>query len=128
MPKAKVFVVDDEQIIADLVGELLSHHQYDVETFYDANSALKRASNCLPDVLVADIGMPGIDGVTLAEAFRQQSPQCRIILISGNPDWRRGDLHRSGTNGFELLLKPFKIDQLLNLLASKEDSTHKLIA
>ena len=128
MSKPKIFVVDDEKQIADLLGELLRKRDYDVETFYDANSVLTRARDCRPDILVTDIAMPGMDGIALAEALRKQSRKCKVILISGNPDWKQGESHGDAARGFDLLLKPFKISQLLDLVASKQDSSSELVA
>jgi two-component system phosphate regulon response regulator OmpR len=112
--KQKVFVVDDEKQIAGLLSLYLRAEPFDVETFYDASSASQRASTCVPDVLVSDITMPGMDGITLAEALRERNPNCRVMFISGNPNWRvRGDLQSSKLNGATLLLKPFSIKELL---------------
>ena len=63
--KQKVFVVDDEKQIADLLSAVVREAEFDVETFYDAHSALLRARDCPPDVLVSDIAMPEMDGISL---------------------------------------------------------------
>jgi DNA-binding NtrC family response regulator len=116
----KVFVVDDEEQIAEVLSDSLRGAQFDVETFHDARSALPRASDCIPDILVSDISMPGMDGIALAEALRQQNPTCKVILISGNPNWKtRRQLEGSGLDGFVLLSKPFPLDQLLRLIESE---------
>lgn len=116
----KVFVVDDEVQIADLLSLNLRAVSSDIETFYDARSALQRASSCLPDVLVSDITMPGMDGITLAETLRKQNPNCKVILISGSPNWKtHGNLQSGKLGDFTLLLKPFSIKHLLCLITSK---------
>jgi DNA-binding NtrC family response regulator len=118
--KQKVFVVDDEAQIADVVSIALREAEFDVETFYDARSALLRASVCLPDILVSDIVMPGMDGIALADALREQSPDCKVILMSGTPDWRPlGGVHGSGADDFTILTKPFPLSQLLLLVKSR---------
>ncbi len=115
----KVFVVDDEEQIADLLTSVLRRAQFDVQTFYDARSALQRASNCFPDVLVSDITMSGMDGITLAETLRERNPDCKVILISGNPNWKaHTDLRSGRLDGFALLLKPFSIKQLMCVITS----------
>jgi DNA-binding NtrC family response regulator len=116
----KLFVVDDEESIAELLSRYLREAQFDVETFHDARSALLRASECLPDILVSDIVMPGMDGVALARAVRERNPNCNVILISGNPEWTRGISHGDGVDGFTLLRKPFSLSQLLTLIESEE--------
>ena len=85
-----------------------------------SRSALLRASECLPDVLVSDITMPGMDGIELAEALQEQNPNCKVILISGDPDWKaRETLQGSGLEGFIFLPKPFSPSQLVRLIKSE---------
>lgn len=116
----KIFVVDDEQQIAILLSEVLRMADFDVETFFDASSALLRAKDGQPNILVTDVTMPDMDGITLALAIREQIPNCRIILISGNPNWRTSpDLHGNELSDFALLLKPFSITQLMRLVQSE---------
>ena len=116
----KVFVVDDEEQIAEILSDLLREAQFDVETFHDGRSALMRAGDCLPDILVSDISMPEMDGIALAEALRERNPNCRVILISGNPKWKT-HTHLQGveSNGFVLLPKPFPLNKLLSLIESE---------
>ena len=117
--RQKVFVVDDDKQIADVLSFVLREAGFHVETFYDPRSALMRAGDCLPDVLVSDIDMPGMDGITLAKALRTQTPDCEVILISGNPNLQaRGTLQGGGLDGFVLLRKPFSPSQLVRLINS----------
>jgi DNA-binding NtrC family response regulator len=116
----KLFVVDDEESIAELLSRYLREVEFDVETFHDAHSALLRTSDCRPDILVSDIVMPGMDEVTLARAVREQHPICKVILISGNPNWTREISQGEGLDGFTLLRKPFSLSQLLTLIDPEE--------
>jgi DNA-binding NtrC family response regulator len=118
----KIFVVDDEQPIADLLSDYLRKDHNEVETFYEAQSALKRADQCLPDVLIADIVMPDMSGIALAEALRERRQDCKVVLISGNPEWRCPE-NLQGAGKFVLLLKPFKVSQLLHLVRAWHDDT-----
>jgi CheY-like chemotaxis protein len=116
----RVFVVDDERQIADALSSVLRERCFDVEVFYDARSALLKASDCPPDILISDIAMPGIDGIMLAQAVRKQSPNSKVILMSGNPDWKTPANLRDGTlDGFTLLSKPFPLSRLLQLVESE---------
>ena len=119
--KQRLFVVDDQAQIADALTIVLGRMaEFDVETFYDARSALLRMRDCLPDILVTDVNMPEMDGMALAEALQERNPSCKIILMSGNPYSNgRGDLKDDRLNGFVLLLKPFSIKQLLCHIASE---------
>lgn len=118
-PKILVLVVDDEKQIADAVSRALEMAHFTVETFYDARLALARARDWQPDILVSDITMPDMDGITLAKALRDQYPKCKIIFISGNANWKRqGAFQDAGLAGAVLLFKPFKLTQLLSLIES----------
>jgi DNA-binding response OmpR family regulator len=102
------------------LSDFLREAQFDVETFLDPRSALLRANDCLPDVLVSDVSMPEMDGIALAKALRDRNPNCKIILISGNPKWKtRTQLESAGSDGFVLLLKPFPLETLLRLIESE---------
>jgi YesN/AraC family two-component response regulator len=91
-----------------------------VETFYDALSALRRAKEYLPDILISDIDMPEMNGVALAEAVQERNPKCKIILISGDLNWKaRRDLRGYGVDGFVFLPKPFSRIELLRLIKSE---------
>jgi two-component system response regulator YesN len=94
--------------------------RFDVEMFYDPRSALLRARESVPDVLVSDITMPGINGVELAHALRRQNPGCKIILMSGNPEWKTSlELRPDMLDGFIMLLKPFSREELLRCIVAE---------
>jgi DNA-binding NtrC family response regulator len=118
----KIFVVDDEKWIAQILSDFLREAYLDVETFYDAHSVLQRMSDCLPDVLVSDITMPDMDGIELVEALLKKCPNCKVILMSGNPGWRTHKyLERDDWHRFTLLRKPFPLSQLLDLIKSEAE-------
>lgn len=119
--KYKVLVVDNKKRMADVLSFVLREAEFEVETFYDARSALQRASGCPPDVLVSDINMPEMDGISLGEALREQNPNCRVILISGSPYWKSPrESQVDELNGFVLLPKPFSPSQFLHLVKSEQ--------
>ncbi len=116
----KVFVVDDESQIADVVSVALAEAGFEVETFYHARLALLRVQESPPDILVSDVVMPEVDGFVLAQEARGQNPSCKVILMSGNPEWKsRERFHGDGSDGFALLFKPFSLSQLLQLVKSE---------
>ena len=112
--RRKVFVVDDEKQIAEALGIVLREAGFDVESFYDGPSALLISSQRPPDILISDIQMPRMDGITLAKALREQSPNCKVILMSGNPVW----MARAQEDGFVLFPKPFSARELLRFIKS----------
>jgi DNA-binding NtrC family response regulator len=113
LKRRRIFVVDDEGQIADLLGAFLRDSGFDVDTFEDGKSCLLKAADSSPDILVSDISMPGMDGIALANAIRGVCPECKVILISGNPEWKT---RAQALDGFVLLSKPFVLSQLLRLI------------
>ncbi len=104
----KVFVVDDEVLIADTLGLILRREGFSVHTFYDGLAAFEFAQHEAPDIILSDVVMPGMDGFILASKILQQFPRCQILLISGNAystellsNWRN-----SGQPELEILAKP----------------------
>lgn len=115
----KVFVVDDELLIADSVAEILIRNGYAAKAFYDADEAIECARTECPDVLVSDVLMPEINGVQLAIAIRALCPSTRIILFSGQA--ATVDILKEAEKqgySFELLPKPIHPTDLLRSLSS----------
>ena len=79
----RVFVVDDERIIADSLATILNHSGYQASAFYDAESALLACELGNPDCIITDIVMPGMSGVDLAVEIKDRFPACRVLLFSG---------------------------------------------
>lgn len=109
-----VLVVDDESAIADTLAEILNRTGYAAMPVYDAESALETALVMPPELLIADVMLPGESGVELAIKVRRIFPDCRILLFSGQA--ATSDLlisaHRAG-HSFELLTKPVHPKDLL---------------
>src|SRR5207247_4446037 len=68
MSPARILVVDDEQAVREVLAELLSHWGYEVDQTADGKEALKIAADRRPDVIVSDLVMPKLDGLSLVRA------------------------------------------------------------
>ena len=114
-----VFVVDDEPVIAHTLAAILQKANFEARAFVDPVEALSAARQQSPTLLLSDVVMPGMTGIELAIAICRESPDCRVLLFSGQA--RSAELLRvaaaSGHN-FELLLKPVHPKDLLARLAS----------
>lgn len=107
-----VLVVEDETIVRDIVVEVLRQLGYRTLEAADAESALDALRGvAVLDLLVSDIGLPGMDGRQLADAAREHHPQLRVLLMSG---YASGATSASGFlgPGMELITKPFTVDAL----------------
>ncbi|HEV2620116.1 MAG TPA: response regulator [Acidobacteriaceae bacterium] len=113
-PSMKVFVVDDEPIIATTLAMILRRVGFEVDFFTVPAEALTAAEINRPHLLVSDVMMPGLSGVDLAIRIRAMCPECKIILISGQAttnDLLKDARHRG--YDFMLLQKPFHPTDLL---------------
>lgn len=79
----KIMLVDDNSEIADLFGEILREGGFDVDVFTDTLTALNSCVTVRYSLVIADINMPGIDGMSLIQMIRAQRPGMPYIFLSG---------------------------------------------
>ena len=82
---ARVLVVDDERPLAELVAEYLSRDGFRPSVVYDGNEAVRAAREADPDVVVLDLGLPGLDGVEVCRQIRTFS-DCYVIMLTARTD------------------------------------------
>ncbi len=103
----RIFVVDDEPVIASTLTAILNMSGFWATCFTTPLDALAALRGEKPDLLISDVAMPGISGIELAIKMRAQCPNCRILLFSGQA--ATADLlasARTRGHNFRLLLKP----------------------
>ena len=115
--KPRALIVDDAPDVTEMLAILLQYAGYEVVTVYSGAQALSAARAGQFDVLVSDIGMPGMNGYELAEALRAL-PDYRatpMIAVTGFTMYEDRDRAlRSGFNAF--LTKPINPHDLINLV------------
>ncbi len=122
----RVLVVDDNIDLVTMLSSVLRKKGYAVEVAYTGPEGLQVARQWRPDVLLLDIGLPGLDGYDVARRLRTlplgeegggERFQGRIIAVTG---YGRGiDIERAGAAGFDAhLVKPFAFDELEKLMSS----------
>lgn len=118
-PRPRVLVADDERIIADTLGLILTQNGFEAAAVYSGQHAVDAARTFHPDIFLADVVMPGISGIDAAIQICALIPDCRVLLLSGQA--ATSDLlHNARLRGheFEILLKPIHPSQLLARLRS----------
>lgn len=114
----RILIVDDERRIADTSALILQAQGYETAAAYDGDSGLARCREFHPHLVLTDVVMPGMSGIEMAIAIRQEFPGCAILLISGQAatadmlESARQEGHR-----FELLAKPVHPTTLLQRVA-----------
>jgi DNA-binding response OmpR family regulator len=101
-----VLLVDDEELIVETLAAILTHAGFAVMKAYDGASALDIARTVPPDLLISDVAMPGMDGITLAVAVSCAVPDCGVLLFSGHAQPRDLEDARRAGYDFPLLTKP----------------------
>jgi signal transduction histidine kinase len=112
----RILVVDDNADSADSLAMILNHWGYSAEPVYGAVEALARAAAFDPEVVLLDIGLPGMDGYEVARQLKGCGSQARLIALTGygQPE----DVRRAQDAGFDgHLVKPVDLQRLLRDLA-----------
>jgi CheY-like chemotaxis protein len=120
MNAKRILIVDDNPEAAWALGALLALWGHEVFLVRDGREALEHARRLHPDVVLLDIGLPGMDGFAVAAALRRESGQrgTRIISMSGMS--REDDALRAVECGVELhLRKPVELFFLHSLLGPR---------
>ncbi len=81
-----VMVVDDHASVGDVIGQMLRVLGHRVEVFVSPSDCLAWLERNSPDVAFVDMRMPGIDGVTLLSAIRDQGHEFPVVAITGYPE------------------------------------------
>ena len=81
-PSLRVMVVDDNEVAADALGMLLLETGHEVLTVHDGPSTLTAALDFRPNVVLLDIGLPGMDGFEVAKKMRLQEIFKDVVLVA----------------------------------------------
>lgn len=104
-----ILVVDDERYIVDLLADLLEEEGYGVQRAYDGAAALEIVERNEPDLILADVMMPYLDGLALVGKLRERGMTTPIVLMSAAVTPRYADV--------TFVPKPFDIDHVLYVIA-----------
>lgn len=109
----RLLVVDDNQDSAQSLALLLETAGHEVHIAYDGVSALAEARSFHPDIVLLDIGLPGMDGYEVARRLRQEPGMGKLLIVAVSGYGRAEDRRRSRKEGFNAhLTKPVDLDAL----------------
>ena len=110
--RPRILVVDDEASIRDLLSKTLALAEYDVDVAPDGRSALERMRMYPYDLLIADLKMPGMDGLTVIREARRHKADLPVIIITGfSSESTAIEALNLGVSGY--LTKPFRVPEVL---------------
>ena len=112
----RILVVEDDKVVRMLIVEVLEELGYQLLQASDAQSALGLLEQHAPlDLLLTDVGLPGMNGRQLADAARQRQPGLKVLFATG---YAEGAEMRDGYlgEGMEMIAKPFSFEGLAGML------------
>lgn len=112
-----VLIADDEPNLADSLAMVLEAQGFRAVPVYNGETAVERARDLKPDVLITDMNMPGMTGIELALNVLNELPKCRVVVITGQNALSDITSVQAEEREFPLLQKPFNPRLLLNLLS-----------
>ncbi len=119
-----IHVIDDEPVIHDILGQLLSSEGYEVEISSSGEEALEKHSSQAFDVILLDLLMPGLDGIQVLKGIKKIDPQAVIIIITAYASVESA-IAAMKIGAYDYIQKPFKHEELL--LTIKRAIEHKTL-
>ncbi|ATF71669.1 response regulator transcription factor [Enterococcus sp. FDAARGOS_375] len=113
----RILFVEDEPSIAEAVASLLKKHHYSVDVAFDGETGLDYATSGVYDILVLDIMLPKIDGITLLKTLRKQNIRTPIIMLTAKSEVDDKVLGLDA-GADDYLTKPFQMKELLARIRS----------
>jgi two-component system nitrogen regulation response regulator GlnG len=110
----QVWIVDDDSSIRWVLEKALSNANISVGTFHDPQDLIIALEHSQPEVIISDIRMPNIDGMSLLNQINEQFTHIPVIIMTAHSDLDSAvNAYQGGA--FEYLPKPFDIDDAINL-------------
>ena len=120
----RILVIEDNRVAAKSMRIFLGQEGHTVELAYSGPSGLEAARRFHPEVVMCDIGLPGIDGYAVSRALREMPELKDTFLIAITGYGREEDQGRGRDAGFDIhLTKPIDLEQLQNILAQLESGS-----
>jgi len=107
-----ILVVDDEESICQSLKGILSDEGYEVLTAKSGEEALKMTEEEQPDLVLLDIWLPGIDGIDVLKAVKQEYPQIQIIMMSGHGTIETA-VKATKLGAFDFIEKPLSLEKVV---------------
>jgi CheY-like chemotaxis protein len=113
-----ILIIDDSQLARNMVSGMVrgARPDWEIVTAKNADDALEKVNDVVPDVAIVDFNMPGMDGLNLSCELHQRFPDLDISILTANV---QDSIRRKVTDkGFRFVEKPITQDKMRELLAS----------
>jgi two-component system, NtrC family, response regulator AtoC len=111
MPAPKILVADDDAVARELLAEALKKEGYDVEVFSNGTDVIVRGKQEQVDVVLTDIRMGTVDGLTVLREFKRFSPDTSIVLLTSFGSLE-GAIEAIKQGAYDYLAKPFRKEEI----------------
>jgi PAS domain S-box-containing protein len=123
-PALRLLLVDDSVDAATLLAMVLEADGYDVRVAHEAKQALEVAAQFDPEIVLLDLGLPGMDGFQLAREMRKLANTANALLVAVTGYGQAADRQRSQEAGFDHhLVKPVSADEIQRVIGSHFPNT-----
>jgi EAL domain-containing protein (putative c-di-GMP-specific phosphodiesterase class I) len=115
LPATRVLLVDDEPALTRALGKLLTMAGYDLTIAHNGRQAIQRLETATFDVIVSDIRMPGMDGLSLLRAIRAKDLDLPVVFLTGSPTLETA-VEAMEYGAFRYLTKPIDGEELARVV------------
>jgi DNA-binding NtrC family response regulator len=129
MKEFKVLMVDDEEDFVTTLAERMKMRDLDSDVALNGEQALQFVEGQIPDVMVLDLKMPGIDGMEVLRRVRKAYPQVQVVILTGHGS-EQDEAEAKRLGAFAYLQKPVDIEKLIITLknAYKQKLENAMVA
>lgn len=113
--KVKILLVDDEQEFVKTLAERIKLRDLGSDIALNGEEALEIVKDQVPDVMVLDLRMPGIDGMEVLRRVRKEYPEVQVIILTGHGT-EKDEKEARKLGAFEYLQKPTDVDKLVKTI------------
>lgn len=114
--RCRLMVIDDEPIVCRRLKQILEKSGYEVDAFSDGASAIRALEETPYDIIVTDLKMEGMDGMSILESVKQSSPSTKVIMITGFAEMETAkEALRKGV--FDFISKPVEVDVIKDVIS-----------
>lgn len=121
----KIYIVDDQKEICDLLEKVLKKENFNVASFYDASMLIKELEKECPDLILLDIQMPNIDGVEALRIIKNAYPKLKVIIMTAYAEKEKSKFFLEN-GAIDFISKPFKLKDI-RIVISKVLSEDKVL-
>lgn len=110
-----VMLVDDNQDIVELLSEIIRSSGFDVQEFLNGTNLLEKIKEQLPDVVLTDLQMPGINGMEILQKVHKIDPDLPVVFLSGHLN-KEVCIDALSNGAYAFIEKPFNETKIVNIL------------